>query len=285
MVLPYLCIMINLGVYNSLAVLRSAEQGFYLGDDSGESVLLPNKYIPQGAQIGDTLDVFIYNDSEDRIIATTLVPKVTLNKFACLEVVNVTSNGAFLDWGLAKDIFVPFNEQSKKLEIGQHPIVFLYLDKLTNRLAASCKLNKFLEKENIGVKEKEEVELLIAERTDIGINVIINDKFKGILYQNEIFQTLTYGDRVKGYIKKIREDKRIDVSLEKFGYEKVQSHEERILAKLKEGNGFLKLNDYSTPEEITAALEMSKKTFKKAICSLFKQRKIRIEEKGIYLNT
>lgn len=276
--------MINLGVYNSLIVLRSAEQGLYLGDDSGESVLLPNKYIPEGAQIGDTLNVFIYNDSEDRIIATTLVPKVTLNHFACLEVVTVTGNGAFLDWGLAKDIFVPFNEQSKKLEVGQYTIAYLYLDKLTNRLAASCKPNKFLESENIELKENEEVDLLIAERTDIGINVIINDRYKGILYQNEIFRTLTYGDRMKGYIKKVREDKKIDVSLEKFGYGKVQSHEEKILSKLKEGNGFLNLNDYSSPEEITAALEMSKKTFKKAIGALFKQRKIRIEEKGIYLN-
>lgn len=276
--------MINLGVYSSLAVLRSAEQGFYLGDDSGESVLLPNKYIPEGARIGDTLNVFIYNDSEDRIIATTLVPKVTLNKFACLEVVSVTGNGAFLDWGLAKDIFVPFNEQSKKLEVGQFAIAYLYLDTLTNRLAASCKPNKFLETENLEVKENEEVELLIAERTDIGINVIINDRYKGILYQNEIFRTLTYGDRVKGYIKKIREDKKIDVSLEKQGYVKVRSHEENILEKLKTNKGFLPLNDYSSPEEITAALEMSKKTFKKAIGALFKQRKIRIEEKGIYLN-
>ncbi|TAL59052.1 MAG: GntR family transcriptional regulator [Bacteroidetes bacterium] len=276
--------MINLGVYNSLAVLRRAEQGFYLGDDSGESVLLPNKYIPEGVGIGDTLDVFVYNDSEDRIIATTLTPKFTLNKFACLEVVNVTNNGAFLDWGLAKDIFVPFNEQSQKLEVGQHPIAFLYLDKLTNRLAASCKLNKFLNKDTIGVKEKEEVELLIGEMTDIGINVIINDRYKGILYRNEIFQTLRYGDRMKGYIKKIREDNKIDVSLERLGYEKVQPSEEKILAKLKENKGFLKLNDYSSPEEVTAVLEMSKKTFKKAIGSLFKQRKIRIEERGIYLN-
>ena len=144
--------MINLGVYNSLVVLRSAEQGLYLGDDSGESVLLPNKYIPAGAGIGDTLNVFIYNDSEDRIIATTLAPLVTLNKFACLRVVNVTEHGAFLDWGIAKDIFVPFKEQAQKLEAGQHTIAFLYLDTITNRLAASSKVNKKLSNENIEVK-------------------------------------------------------------------------------------------------------------------------------------
>jgi predicted RNA-binding protein (virulence factor B family) len=186
--------------------------------------------------------------------------------------------------GLMKDIFVSFSEQKNKLEAGQYAIVFLYLDKITNRLAASCKLNKFLDNETIEVKEKEEVDLLIAEKTDIGINVIINDRYKGILYQNEIFRNLQYGESVKGYIKKIREDNKIDVSLEKTGYEKVQSHEEKIISKLKENKGFLKLNDYSSPEEIIEVLEMSKKTFKKAIGSLFKQRIIRIEEKGIYLN-
>ncbi len=274
--------MINLGAYNTLAVLRRADQGLYLGDDSGESVLLPNRYIPEGADIGDTLDVFIYNDSEDRIIATTLVPKFTLNKFACLEVVAVSSSGAFLDWGLAKDIFVPFKEQMKKLEVGQFVIAFLYLDTITNRLAASCKTNKHLNNETLDVKENEEVELLIMEKTDLGINVIINDKYKGIIYENEIFKTLTFGDRTKGHIKKIREDNKIDVSLEKLGYAKVESNEEKILEKLQENKGFLPLNDYSSPEEIVALLEMSKKTFKKAIGSLFKQRKIRIEEKGIY---
>jgi uncharacterized protein len=276
--------MITLGMYNSLIVLRRAEQGLYLGDDSGESVLLPNKYIPEGAGIGDTLNVFIYNDSEDRVIATTLVPKVILNRFACLEVVNVTNNGAFLDWGLAKDIFVPFTEQSKKLEVGQYPIAFLYLDKITNRLAASCKISKFLNNETIEVKENDEVDLLISERTDIGINVIINDRYKGIIYQNELFRTITYGDRTKGYIKKIRVDNKIDVSLEQFGYGKVQRNEEKILLRLKENKGFLKLNDYSSPAEITGVLEMSKKTFKKAAGSLFKQRLIRIEKDGIYLS-
>ncbi|MFH1005752.1 MAG: S1-like domain-containing RNA-binding protein [Bacteroidota bacterium] len=283
--------MINLGQFNSLTILRRAEQGFYLGQTkstdfvTNETVLLPNRYIPEDANIGDTLSVFIYNDSEDRIIATTLKPKLTLNKFACLQVVSVTNHGAFLDWGLAKDIFVPFNEQIKKMEEGQKHIVCLYLDKVTNRLAASGKINKFLTNENIELIEKEEVELLIAEKTDIGINVIINDRYKGILYRNEIFQDIKYGERVKGYIKKIRkEDKKIDVSLQKSGYANVISNEKKIIIKLQENKGFLKLNDSSSPEKITFVLEMSKKTFKKAIGSLFKQRIIRIEEEGIYLN-
>ena len=275
--------MINLGEYNSLVVARRMEQGIYLEDDLGNSVLLPNRYIPEGIQIADELSVFVYNDSEDRIVATTLAPKITLGKFASLEVVSVTNYGAFLDWGLAKDIFVPFIEQPHKLQVGDQAIVYLYLDKVTVRLVASAKLNRFLKNENITVKENEEVELLIADSTDIGVNVIINDKYKGILYRNEIFQNVHYGHRVKGYIKKIREDNKIDVSLQKQGYENVKSNEEKIMAKLQENSGFLGLNDYSSPEEITATLEMSKKTFKKAIGALFKQRLIRIEEKGIYL--
>ena len=276
--------MINLGEFNTLTIARRMEQGFYLEDNSGDSVLLPNRYIAEDMQIGNVVNVFVYNDSEDRIIATTLHPKITLNKFACLKVVIVTDHGAFMDWGLAKDIFVPFREQVKKMEEGDTYIVCLYLDETTHRLAASSKVNKFLKNENIEVKEKEEVELLIAEITDIGINVIINDRYKGILYQDEIFQTLNYGERVKGYIKKIREDNKIDVSLQKSGYENVLPNEKKILDKLKQSEGFLKLNDYSSPEEITEILEMSKKAFKKAIGSLFKQRIIRIEEKGIYLN-
>lgn len=277
--------MIKLGEWNTLTMLRRLEQGIYLGNEgSDESVLLPNRYITNDMQVGDTIDVFVYNDSEDRIVATTLHPKILLNKFACLEVVSVSDHGAFLDWGLAKDLFVPFSEQLTEMYEGESYIVYLYLDKLTNRLVASSKINRFTDKEKPPFKEKEEVELLIAHKSDIGINVIINDKYKGILYQNEIFQDVQFGARMKGYIKKIREDNKIDVSLQKSGYENIHPNEQKILAKLKEANGFLALNDYSSPEEIVSALAMSKKVFKKAIGSLFKQRLIRIEEKGIYLN-
>ena len=276
--------MIKLGEWNTLVIARRMEQGFYLEDNSGESVLLPNRYISPEMKIGNTLRVFIYNDSEDRIIATTLTPKVTMNKFACLPVKSATNHGAFMDWGLAKDIFVPFCEQVKQMEEGDTYIVCLYLDEDTNRLAASSTINKFLKNENIKLKEKDEVELLVAEITDIGINVIINDQYKGMLYQNEIFRELNYGERLAGFIKKIREDNKIDVSLQKSGYENVQPNEQKILSKLKEAKGFLALNDCSSPDEIVSALAMSKKVFKKAIGSLFKQRLIRIEEKGIYLN-
>lgn len=265
-------------------MVRRLEQGIYLGnEESDESVLLPNRYITKDMQLGDMIDVFVYNDSEDRIVATTLTPKITLNKFENLRVTSVTNYGAFMDWGLAKDIFVPFREQVKKMEEGDTYIVCLYLDEETNRLAASSKINRFLKNETINVKEKDEVDLLIADITDIGINVIINDQYKGILYQNEIFQPLDYGERVKGFIKKIREDKKIDVSLQKSGYANVEPNEKKILEKLKQSSGFLNLSDKSDPDDITEILEMSKKTFKKAIGSLFKQRLIKIEEKGIYL--
>ena len=275
--------MIKLGEYNTLVVLRKMEQGLYLGDDSGESVLLPNRYIPQGTEVGDTITVFVYNDSEDRIVATTLQPKITLNKFACLQVESVTPHGAFLGWGLAKDIFVPFSEQPRKMEAGEHYIVYLYLDAVTNRLVASGKLNKFLKNENTNLKNRAEVDLLIEETTDLGVNVIINDRFKGLIHRTDIFQDLKYGERKKGFIKLIREDKKIDVCLQLSGYENILPNEQKILALLKEQKGFLPLNDYSSPDEIKAVLGMSKKVFKKAVGSLFKQRVIRIEEKGISL--
>lgn len=279
--------MIPLGEFHTLTIQRRLEQGFYLGlagsTDPDESVLLPNRYITEKMALGDQIDVFIYNDSEDRIVATTLIPKITLNRFACLKVVSISRHGAFLDWGLAKDLFVPFREQAKKMEEGEHHIVFLYIDKLTNRLVASSKLHKFLDKQRAPFRVNDEVELMIAERTDLGVNVIINEKYKGVLYENEIFQELVYGERLKGYIKKVREDNKIDVRLQRPGYGSIQLNEQKILERLKENKGFLPLNDYSTPEDIIASLSMSKKVFKKSIGSLFKQRLIRIEEKGIYL--
>lgn len=273
--------MIKLGEYNLLTAARRMEQGIYLEDEADNSVLLPNRYIPENLQIADQISVFVYNDSEDRIVATTLIPKITIGKIACLEVVSVSRHGAFLDWGLAKDIFVPFSEQSKKINSGDSVIVALYIDNVTNRLAASSRLNRFLKNDNILLKENEEVDLLIANSTDLGVNVIINDLYKGILYKNEIFQEINYGDRMKGFVNKIREDNKIDVILQKQGYANIKTNEEKIVAKLRENNGFLNLNDNSSPEEIIALVQMSKKTFKKAIGALFKRRLIRIEEKGI----
>ena len=275
--------MIRVGEINNLRVLRGTSVGMYLGDEEDNDVLLPNKYIPDGLIVGDFIDVFIYRDSEDRIIATTLQPKINLNEFACLRVSAVSHFGAFIDWGLEKDLLVPFREQNKKLEVGDWAIIYLYLDQETERLVGSCKVNKYLEKENIDLKVGQEVDLLIFEKTDMGLNAVINNRYKGLLYQNEIFQRVAWGDNLKGYIKNIREDNRIDLSLQKQGYVNVEPNSQKILEKLKENEGFLPLNDKSESIDIMSMLEMSKKTFKKAVGALYKQKLITIEDDGIRL--
>jgi predicted RNA-binding protein (virulence factor B family) len=275
--------MLNLGVKNTLRVLRGTSVGMYLGDEDGNDVLLPKKYIPDDLIVGDDIEVFIYKDSEDRVIATTLEPKVKLNEFSYLQVMAVTGIGAFLDWGLEKDLFVPFKEQNRKLETGDWTPVYVYLDEETERLVGSCKVNKFFEKENIELTVGEEVDLLIFEETNLGMNVVINNKYKGLVYENEIFQRIKLGSRARGYIKNIREDNRIDVSLQKQGYANVEPNAQKILEKLKAGNGFLDITDKSDANYVMYQLEMSKKTFKKAIGGLYKQRLIRIEDDGIYL--
>lgn len=276
--------MLHLGIKNTLRILRGTGVGMFLGDDEGNDVLLPKKYVPENAIVGDDIEVFIYRDSEDRIIATTLEPKIQLNQFACLQVKSVTAIGAFLDWGLEKDLFVPFREQNKKMEEGRWYAVYLYLDEETDRLVASCKVNRYFEKENIDLQIGQEVDLLIFEETDLGVNAVINNKYKGLIYENEIFQRIKIGTRTKGFVKNIRDDNRVDLSLQKQGYANVEPNAERILEKLKANNGFLDVTDKSDANYVMYQLEMSKKTFKKAIGALYRQKIIRIEEDGIYLN-
>ncbi|MGM9507466.1 CvfB family protein [Larkinella sp. GY13] len=275
--------MIQIGKINTLIALRETSVGVFLGDDEDNDILLPNKYVPESLRVDDPIDVFVYTDSEDRIIATTLTPKIQRNQFARLQVISVTSVGAFLDWGLEKDLLVPYREQSRPMEVGRWYVVYLYLDHETDRLVASSRLNRFLDSEVPNLTEGQEVSLLAWEPTDLGINVIINNRYRGLVYANEVFRQVYPGDRLTGYIKTIRDDNRIDVSLQKPGYENVEPNAQRILATLKEQNGFLPLNDYSEPDAIYQTLEMSKKTFKKAIGALFRERKIAIKEDGIYL--
>lgn len=274
--------MIQIGKINTLEALRETSVGFFLGDEDDNDVLLPNKYVPRTLQIGDSIDVFVYTDSEDRIIATTLTPKIKRNEFARLQVVSVTRVGAFLDWGLEKDLLVPYREQVRPMEVGRWYVVYLYLDHETDRLVASNRLNRFLDTAKPNLEEGQEVSLLAYESTDLGINVIINNRYKGLVYANEIFQRVYPGDRLTGYIKQIREDNRVDVSLQKPGYENVESSLQRILDALDDHRGFLPLHDKSDPDEIYRVLEMSKKTFKKAVGALFRERKIDIREDGIY---
>ncbi|RYZ83536.1 MAG: GntR family transcriptional regulator [Proteobacteria bacterium] len=275
--------MISIGKYNTLTILRETPNGLYLGDGT-ENVLLPNKYVPLNYEFDQQVDVFVYLDQDERKVATTLEPYIYLNEFALLRVNYTNEFGAFMDWGMEKDLFVPFAEQARKMEQGKRYIVYMYLDEQTNRLVGSSKTNQFLNNDALTVDEGDEVELLITHITDAGINVIVNEKHKGLLYQNEVFdEHIRPGDRRLGFIKKIRPGNKIDVSLEKIGYEKVEPNAQKILDALQTGRGFIKLSDDSSPDDIKTVLQMSKKTFKKAIGALYKDRKIEIKPEGIYL--
>ncbi|MFK7907269.1 MAG: S1 RNA-binding domain-containing protein [Chitinophagales bacterium] len=276
--------MIKIGEFNILKAYRQTDNGVYMCDEQElNEVLLPNKYVPEDLKKSDELNVFIYKDSEDRITATTLTPKILLNKYAYLKVKDVNRFGAFLDWGLEKDLMVPFSQQNKKMRPNASYLVYLYLDEETERLVASCKLRHFLQEEPLTVEKDEEVDIIIWEQTDIGYNVIINELHKGLVYKNEIFQRIHPGDRMKGFVKEIREDNKIDISLQKQGYSNVTEKLDPLTQALLKNGGFLPLNDKSAPEEIYKRMKMSKKTFKKAIGALYRQRTIRIEEDGIYL--
>ncbi|MCK4260620.1 MAG: GntR family transcriptional regulator [Halanaerobiales bacterium] len=271
----------KIGDFNELEVTKETYSGVYFKSELGE-ILLLKKYVPEGVQIGDTLNVFLYTTKEG-ILATTLIPKVKVEEVAYLEVKDVNRYGAYLDWGLDKDLFLPYNEQPQKIMRGQKYIVRVYLDKITKRITASTKIHKFIEEEIIDLKEEETVNLLIYEFTDLGVKTIINNKYIGMIYKNDMYQDLKIGDSVIGYVKKIREDKKIDVSIRKTGREGVDESKEIIIDKLKENNNFLPLNDKSSPELIKDMLHMSKKTFKKAIGGLYKERIIELTEEGVRL--
>lgn len=279
-------IMISIGRTNTLTALRDTSVGFFLGDpydDAGYDILLPNKYVPNELAIGDSIDVFVYTDSEDRPIATTLKPYVQRDEFAPLTCVAVNSIGAFMEWGVEKHLLVPYREQSQPMEVGRSYVVYVYLDDHTGRLVGSSRINKFVVDEVHDLYEGEEVDLLAYERTDLGINVIVEGRFRGLLYANELFKPVRPGDQLTGYIKRIRDDGRMDISLQSAGFQHVEPSAQRILELLKASNGFLPLTDHSDPQTIYRMLEMSKKTFKKAIGTLYKARQIEIRPDGIAL--
>ena len=277
--------MIEIGKYNTLTILRDTKVGLFLGNgNEAEDILLPNKYVPHQFEIGDELTVFVYLDHEERPVATLLEPYILLNEFALLRVNYVNQIGAFMDWGMEKDILVPFREQARPMERGKRYLVYLYMDEKTNRLVASSKINQFLSNDNLTVSQGEEVDLIVSHITDIGINVIINEQHKGLLYKDEVYdESIRTGDRIRGYIKTIRPDNKIDVSIQKFGYDKVEPNVQKILDELRASRGFLRLNDDSHPEDIKTVLQMSKKTFKKAIGALYKDKLIEIKDDGIHL--
>ncbi len=275
--------MAEIGRYNTLKIVKQVDFGVYLDGGSDGEILLPSRYVPENCNIDDMLDVFIYLDSEDRTIATTEEPLAVVNEFTYLKVVSATSIGAFLDWGLPKDLLVPFREQKVKMEEGKSYLVYVYLDEESKRLAASAKLEKFVDNLPVEYEEGQEVELIIANKTDLGYRAIIEDAHWGMLYANEVFTPLQTGQRVFGYIKKIREDEKIDLSLYKQGYEKVDDFSKNILDYLKENQGFTPFNDKSSSEEISNTFGISKKTFKKVIGNLYKRKLITISPEGIRL--
>lgn len=275
--------MIQLGQYNELDIIRETPQGLYLADKEANEVLLPTKYIPETFQIWETLRVFVYLDHEERPVATTLDPYITLNHFAHLRCMEVNKFGAFMDMGLEKQMFVPFKEQARPMKESNWYIVYMYLDEQTNRLVGSSKTKKYLSNENITLQKFDKVNILVTHLTEKGANVIINQKHEGLIYIENIFEDIRTGDQMEAYIKKVREDGKIDVVIQPEGYKSIEPNAEFILDELKAAGGFLPLHDKSSPDEIKNQLGLSKKLFKKAIGALYKDKMISIKEDGIEL--
>ena len=275
--------MAEIGKINHMYVVKEVDFGIYLdGGDLGE-ILMPKRYVPEGTKPEDTIDAFIYLDSEDRLVATTEKPLAMVEEFALLEVIAVTPFGAFLIWGLPKDLFVPFREQRQPMEVGKKYLVYVYLDINSKRIAASSKIEHYLDNIPVDYDEGEDVDLIIVNETDLGYNAIIDNCHLGVIFKNEVFQPLNPGDRIPGFIKKIRTDGKIDLCLQKPGYEKISAYAEKIISALEKNNEFLPLTDKSSPEEIYKAFKISKKNFKAAIGALYKKRMIALEENGIRL--
>lgn len=274
---------IKLGKYNQLTVVKTVDFGVYLdGFDDGE-ILLPQRYVPAGCKPGDMLNVFIYLDNEERLVATTLEPFVQVGEFACLEVAWVNEYGAFLNWGLMKDLFVPFREQKMKMQKGRSYLVHAHLDEDSYRIVASAKIERYLSREMPPYKTGEQVDIIVWQRTDLGVRVIVDNAYAGLLYDNEIFTQLETGMKLTAYVKQVREDGKIDLSMQKSGYTRVEDFSDELLAYLKANDGFLALSDKSPAEAIYDTFGVSKKTFKKAVGDLYKKRLILIGESDIRL--
>jgi predicted RNA-binding protein (virulence factor B family) len=269
------------GKYNTLQITKIVDFGVYLdGGELGE-ILLPMKWVPDNCKPNDELEVFIYFDSSDRLIATTFKPHAVVGEFAYLKVNAVNQVGAFLDWGLDKELLLPYREQKYRVEANKHYVVYIFSDD-RGRIAASTQLQRFIDNDTSTLNVGEEVGLLLYAATDLGFKAIINNRFEGMIYANEVFQNLSEGEKLVGYIKQIRDDHKVDLSLYKSGYiNKIDDHSEKILLELERNHGFLPLNDKSSPEEIYVSLGMSKKNFKQAIGNLFKLKQINIGDSGI----
>ena len=274
---------IELGKFNQLEVVKEVDFGMYLdGEEEGE-ILLPTRYVPEDCKIGDFLNVFLYLDMDERLIATTLTPLVQVGQFACLEVAWVNQFGAFLNWGLMKDLFVPFSEQKMKMQVGRNYVVHVHLDEESYRIVASAKVERYLSKDVPEYSPDEEVNILIWQKTDLGFKAIIDNNYSGLLYENEIFRPLETGVQTTAFVKQVREDGKVDLMLQKAGFAKVDDFAKTLLEYIKEHGGRISLTDKSPADEIYDVFEVSKKTFKKGVGDLYKKRLITLEEHGIKL--
>ncbi len=274
---------INVGQFNLMRVDRKVDFGFYM-DDGGEGILLPKRFVPSGLQIDDTISVFVYHDSDNRLIATTQEPFAVVGDIAALKVVEVTSQGAFLDWGLMKDLFVPVSQQLSTMRLGGKYLVKLYIDAQTGRVAATEKIDKQISNDDLTVKEGEKVKIQVYRESEIGYVVIVNQVHQGLVYKNEVFTHLHIGQFIdEAFVKKIREDNKLDIGLGKQGGEKLADDNQKIMSLLKSHKGFLPYHDKSAPDDIYAFFGMSKKAFKMNVGMLYKLKLISIEEDGIHL--
>lgn len=273
--------MVTIGKTNTLEVYKFVDFGAYLDGEQYGPILLPKKYMPENIEVEDTVEVFVYLDSEDRLIATTETPKAQVGEFAFLLAKDVNEYGAFMDWGLLKDLFVPFKEQKLKIEVGKHYWVYVYIDDKTERIVATAKIGRYLSQQLPPFSIDDEVDVVIHSKTDLGYKVIVNNAYWGILYANEVFENLKTTENRKGFVHSIRDDFKLDIRLQKSGFQKITDVQKQILDTIKLHNGFLPLHDKSTPEEIQAMFAMSKKTFKMAIGTLYKGGYVTIENDGV----
>ncbi|MCC8089645.1 MAG: hypothetical protein LIO79_10395 [Rikenellaceae bacterium] len=273
--------MLKAGNYYTLKISRTTANGQYLIDEEGEEVLLPNRYVDEEKEEGDMMDVFVYKDSEDRIVATTEKPYAVAGEAAYLEVVDKTINGVFLDWGLAKDLFLPARNMPYRMDVGEKYVVFIYTDNVNGRVVASARISSFLSNSEITTEPGQQVEFLVAQKNDLGFRVIINNKHWGMLYHNQIFTKVSIGDKLTGYVRRITEDNRIDVSLQLQGYKEVKRSVDALMELVENNGGELPVADNSSPEEIHEITGMSKKVFKRTAGMLMKAGKITMEENRI----
>ena len=277
--------MLRAGRIQKLTVSRISDYGLYLADEEQNEVLLPNRYISLTDKVGDQKEVFLYHDSEDRLVATTETPLLRVGEAGYLRVVDKTAHGAFLDWGLyGKDLFLPNRNQQGGIIAGRSYIVYLYEDSVTGRCVATCKLKSFINNDSITVAPRQEVDLLVASESPIGYRVIINNRHWGMLYRNQLFRPIAVGDRTKGYVRKLTEDNRIDVSLQQEGFAQVKDSAEVLLQLVRDNGGFLPLNDDSAPEEVNRLTQTSKKVFKRSLGMLLKRGAVTVDEQGIKIN-